>query len=256
MNAPTSRASIGVLCWEEGKVPRGLMQLEALEGNSTNPRTYPFPVQFLRVKGACWDTILEHPDPEVHRRMVEAGQELVASGVRGVTTSCGFNILLQRRLAETLGVPVFTSSLLQVPWAASLLGNRPLGILTAKRDALTAEHLRCAHIDPATARIWGLDGCPEWSRIFRTPEEPVDLEVIRKEVVDTAVRALAAEPDLGAFVLECTDLPPFAEAIRQTTGRPVFDFVTLLGWIHSALASPSPSLGGGGKNGHPGGIDR
>ena len=75
-------------------------------------------------------------------------------------------------------------------------------------------------------------------------------------VLGWAAWAGAAEPDLGAFVLECTDLPPFAEAIRQTTGRPVFDFVTLLGWIHSALASPSPSIGDGGKNGHPGGIDR
>ncbi len=239
-------AHIGILCWEAGKVPRGLVQLEALRGNSTNPLTYPFPVAFRRVEGACWETILEHPDPEVHRRMVEAGRELVASGIRGVTTSCGFNILLQQRLAEALGVPVFTSSLLQVPWVARLLGPRArIGVLTAKEDALTEEHLRCAGIDPASTHIRGLDACPQWSRIFRFPEEPVDLEAIRKEVVDTALDTLKTAPDIGAFVLECTDLPPFAEAIRRATGRPVFDFVTLVGWVHSALGTQTPDPVGG-----------
>jgi hypothetical protein len=41
--------------------------------------------------------------------------------------------------------------------------------------------------------------------------------------------------DIGAFILECTDLPPFADAIRKVTGRPVFDFVTPTNFTYEAI---------------------
>jgi hypothetical protein len=50
-----------ILRWEAGHVPEGLMQLETMPGNSTNPLSYPFPVQMVHVKGANVQTVITHP---------------------------------------------------------------------------------------------------------------------------------------------------------------------------------------------------
>ena len=63
MQSTVDKPLVGVLCWEAGSVPMGLLQLELLPGNSTNPETYQnlCRVQFSRIKGANVHTILENP---------------------------------------------------------------------------------------------------------------------------------------------------------------------------------------------------
>ena len=56
---------IAILRWESGHVPQGLMQLEAMAGNSTNPRSYPFPVRMVEVPGANTDTVILHPSQKL-----------------------------------------------------------------------------------------------------------------------------------------------------------------------------------------------
>jgi len=237
MSITAKGARIGILCWEAGQAPRGLEQLETLKGNSTNPETYDFPVMFCRVKGANVHTILEAPSREVMTRMIEEAQKMAAEGVKAITTSCGFNAIFQKELADALDVPVFTSSLLQVPMVHHILGrNKHIGVITAKKAALRNEHLEAVGITPEMpVEIFGMEECPEWNKIFIAPDEDVDLEVIRSEVVSTALKAVRENPKIGAFVLECTDLPPFAEPIRAATGRPVFDFVSLVNYINKAI---------------------
>ncbi|KUK41994.1 MAG: Glutamate racemase [Thermovirga lienii] len=237
MTNTTEKPRIGILCWEAGQSPRGLEQLETLKGNSTNPDTYDFPVRFCKVKGANIETILENPCRKVMERMIEEAQKMVKEGVKAITTSCGFNAIFQRELADSLDVPVFTSSLLQVPMVFHTLGrNKHLGVITAKKAALREEHLRAVGItSEMPVEIFGMEECPEWNKIFIAPNEDVDLDVIREEVVSTAVKAVKENPKIGAFVLECTDLPPFAQRIREVTGKPVFDFVTLVNYINSAI---------------------
>ena len=53
--------SIAILRWESGHVPAGLLQLEQMPGNSTNPASYPFPVRLVEVKGANVETVITHP---------------------------------------------------------------------------------------------------------------------------------------------------------------------------------------------------
>lgn len=194
-------------------------------------------MRFCKVKGANIETILENPCRKVMERMIEEAQKMVKEGVKAITTSCGFNAIFQRELADSLDVPVFTSSLLQVPMVFHTLGrNKHLGVITAKKAALREEHLRAVGItSEMPVEIFGMEECPEWNKIFIAPNEDVDLDVIREEVVSTAVKAVKENPKIGAFVLECTDLPPFAQRIREVTGKPVFDFVTLVNYINSAI---------------------
>jgi len=238
MKERTDTSQIGILCWEAGQAPRGLVQLETLKGNSTNPDSYDYPVRFHRVVGANIQTILENPDRDVLARMIEDARSMVSQGIKAIVTSCGFNAIFQRELADALDVPVFTSSLLQVPMVLRSLGKgRELAIITAKRAALRKEHFESVGItSEMPVRIFGMEQSPEWNKIFVAPDEDVDLDVIRSEVVGTALDAVKNHPAMGAFVLECTDLPPFAEEIRKETGLPVFDIITLVNYIHESLS--------------------
>ncbi len=213
------------------------MQLEALPGNSTNPATYPFPVRFCRIAGANIETVLENPSETVLERMIEASKGLADSGVRAITTSCGFNAVFQRELAAALDVQVFTSSLLQVPAIFRLMRpGRKVGVITAKKSALRSKHLRMVGItEEMPVELFGLETCREWNKIFEAPDDDMDLDAVALEVVGTAERAVRAHPDIGAIVLECTDLPPFAEKIRRSTNLPVYDFTTMVYTVASSL---------------------
>jgi hypothetical protein len=237
VSKPSDAPKIGILCWEKGRVPKGLMQLETLVGNSTNPASYSYPVRLCPVLGANVHTILENPDPAVLRTMIADARNMVAGGIKAITTSCGFNAIFQRELAAAVNVPVFSSSLLQVPLVRQMHGPASeICILTAQANALRAEHLTSVGIANASGlHICGLEACQAWNTIFTDPEAEVDLQVIEREVIGTALNALKQNPNIRAFVLECTDLPPFSVAIRNQTGLPVFDFITMINYLHSTL---------------------
>jgi hypothetical protein len=228
---------IAILCWEAGHVPRGLMQLESLIGNSTNLDTYPFPVRICRITGANIETVLENPSRVIMRRMIEESKKMIGEGIQAITTSCGFNAIFHRELKEELPVPIFTSSLLQVPFVHSLLSpGKIVAVITAKKSALRPEHFEGVGITKGMpVEVFGMESSKEWNRIFTHPDEDFDLETVSREVVETARAAIDKFPEIGSFVLECTDLPPFAQAIRDSTGCPVFDFQTMLGFVARSI---------------------
>ena len=233
----SAQARIAVLRWESGHVPQGLMQLEAMPGNSTNPASYPFPVRFVEVKGANADTVILHPSREVLARMIELVRELEREGVRAVTTSCGFNAIFQKELADAANIPVFTSSLLQVPFAQAIVGRRrSVGIITANRASLTQTHLRaCGITEDMNIYVQGLEECRQWRKIFEQPEAPFDMEAVSGEIMGAVEAGIAAHPDTGIILLECTDLPPYAQAIRERFRLPVLDVNSLIGYVALSL---------------------
>lgn len=232
------KAKIAILRWESGRVPMGLLQLEELPGNSTNPKSYPFEVKMVEVPGACTETIITHPSKEVLQRMIEIGKELVEKeGIKAITGSCGFDAIFQKELSEALPVPVFMSSLMQVPFAQTIAGpNKSIGVITANGASLTKEHLAYANItDDSNVFIMGMEKCPEWNKIFANEDERVDMDIVNNEVLSVAKQGKKDHPDLGAIVLECTDLPPYAAAIRKELDVPVFDFNSMMAHIAHSL---------------------
>ncbi|MCR5182574.1 MAG: aspartate/glutamate racemase family protein [Clostridia bacterium] len=228
-----NNAKIGLLRWEKGHVPVGLMQLEALKGNSTNAESYPFPVDMRHVEGACTETIINHPSQEVCDRFIEIGREMQAEGIKALTGSCGFNAIFQKQVSEALDIPVFLSSLLQVPFALQIIApSKKVAVMTAYGSSLTPEHFGyCGVNDMSRIIVLGLENCPEWNSIFEKEDEPVNMDLVEKEIMGTALDAVKEHPEIGAFVLECTDLPPFGPAIRDATGLPVFSFSTMAGYM-------------------------
>ena len=70
---------------------------------------------------------------------------------------------------------------------------------------------------------------------FDRPDERFDMKKVEEEIITTSKTAVLKNASIGAFVLECTDLPPFAAKISKVTGLPVFDFVTMVGHVAIAL---------------------
>jgi glutamate racemase len=236
INVSKNTPLIGILCWEEGCSPRGLEQLEKLVGNSTNPESFEFTIKYSRVKGANIHTILENPCQETLQSMINEAQKMEKQGIKAITTSCGFNSVFQRELSDSVSIPVFTSSLMQVPLVQHMLTKQQsVGIITAKKLALSEKHLENAGITKQMpVQIQGLEDCSEWNKIFSSPEEDIDISIVENDVVSSACSMMKIS-DIGAFVLECTDLPPFSNAIRKATGRPVFDFVTLTNFVYQGI---------------------
>ena len=231
------KPKIAILRWEEGLVPQGLMQLEALPGNSTNPKSYPFAVRMIHVPGACVETVITNPSQKLLEEMIDICKKLRdEEGIMAISTSCGFNAIFQQKLAEGTGMPIFSSSLLQVPFVQNMIGkSRTVAVLTANKGSLTKEHFHaCGITDDMNIQVIGLEEAKEWSKIFDKPDESFDMDKVQNEIISAATEAVKGNPAIGAFVLECTDLPPFAKKISEATGLPVFDFVSMM--CHVAIA--------------------
>jgi hypothetical protein len=190
-------------------------------GDIGNPLTFDFPVRYRVVRGASPQRVVRERDPALLQPFIDAGRALVDEGATAIATSCGFLVLFQRELQAALPVPVWTSSLLQ------LAGLRDAGVVTADGASLSADHLRAAGAATDTA-VEGLAAGSAFQRTLLDDEPALDTEDARAQTVAAAQRLVARHPRLSTIVLECTNMPPYADAVRAATGRIVLDITTLL----------------------------
>jgi hypothetical protein len=137
-----------------------------------------------------------------------------------------------------LRVPVFCSPLILVPMVSRMIGKgKVVGIVTAGARHLKGPFLENVGIDSSIpVAIAGMDDAEEFTAIHVTQtKQEVDLAAMEEEVVSVAERLVAHNPAIGALVLECSDLPPFASAIQQRVRLPIFDFITLAHFVYHAV---------------------
>ena len=214
-------------------------------GDMGNAATFPFPVRYHRVDGAAPDLVVRRGAEGLLDAFVEAARFLEREGVGAITTNCGFLVKFQPQMAAAVRVPVFTSSLLLVPLVYRLLAPvRRVGIMTVNAPSLTPEHLTGAGISPdIPLAVIGMETEKEFTRVLLDDELELDVDAAREEHIRVARRLVAEHPDVGAIVLECTNMPPYADDIRRETGLPVFDITSLVRMAHDALAAGlSPRL--------------
>src|SRR5712692_11033726 len=166
----------------------GILMLEArfprIPGDMGNAATWPFPVLYKVVKGASPKRVVEDKAAGLRDAFLAAAKELVALGADGITTTCGFLSLYQRELAAHIGVPVATSSLMQIPLIERLLPpGRRVGIVTISAASLTRAHLVAAGADPATPVV-GTDGGREFTRAILEDEERLDIAAAERDILD------------------------------------------------------------------------
>ena len=221
-------ASVGILILE-ARFPR-------IPGDMGNALTWPFPVHYKVVRGASPDLVVRQGAEGLLPAFIAAAQELVADGVDGITTNCGFLSLIQAELQAAVPVPVATSSLMQVRLVNALLppGKRA-GVLTISGSTLTSAHLAAAGVPDGTP-IGTTEGGAEFTRAILGNEMELDVDAARADNIVAAKELIAAHPDIGALVLECTNMVPYAADIRGAINMPVFSIESFVTWFQSGLA--------------------
>ncbi|MGE0419583.1 MAG: aspartate/glutamate racemase family protein [Acetobacteraceae bacterium] len=220
-------ASVGILMLD-ARFPR-------IPGDMGNALTWPFPVHYRIVRSATPDRVVRGGAAGTLDLFIAAAHDLVADGADGITTNCGFLALFQQELAAAVGVPVATSSLMQVAMVnATLPPGRRAGILTISASALTPRHLEAARVPPGTP-VGTTEGGREFTRAILGNELHLDVDLARQDNVEAALNLRDAHPDLGAIVLECTNMVPYAADIRRATGLPVFSIESFVTWFQAGL---------------------
>lgn len=221
-------ASVGILMLE-ARFPR-------IRGDMGNALTWPFPVHYKVVRGASPDMVVRQGAPGLLDAFIDAGREMVTDGVDGITTNCGFLSLYQEELSAALPVPVASSSLMQVGMVNALLPrDKRTGILTICASTLTKRHLTAADVPEGTP-IWSTEGGQEFTEAILGDAPELDVALARADNVTAALQLQDQNADLGAIVLECTNMIPYAADIASATGLPVFSMETFVRWFQSGLS--------------------
>jgi len=217
----------------------GILMLETqfprILGDIGHPDSWAFPVRYHVVASASAERALRKDARTLTPLFIDAARELVAQGVSGLTTSCGFLSLVQQELTAAVNVPVATSSLMQVPMVqATLPPGRRVGVLTIDAAHLSQAHLQAARVPPNTPVV-GTDPDGAFASCILNDEPDWDEALCRTENLAAAQDLMQKHSDVGAVVLECTNMVPYAADIHELTGVPVYTIHSFISWFYSGL---------------------
>jgi Asp/Glu/hydantoin racemase len=214
-----------------------------IHGHHNYSTTYGFPVRIKLIEN--WKS----PEDKMEEwagwnlpEYIKCAKELEAEGVAAICTNCGLTGTMQEDLANAVNIPMFTSSLMQVPFVARALGKgKKVGILIASAERARAQNyrlLRSCGIDESVPYVMrGMDESENvdiWRTQFR-PSSGYDPKKVEEVMVTEAKKLVSENPDIGAIVLECTEMPLYAAAVREATGLLVFDSSTMVKYVYNAI---------------------
>lgn len=222
--------------------PVGIVYIEnvnypLIPGNVVNACTYDFPVRMKAVPNLTNDRLFNN-DPTIVDDIIETARSMVENdGVRAICSACGFFGNYQQQVRAALDVPVAMSSLVQLPWIQSLIRpDQKIGILTANKASMTEDLLKaCGATRTDNLVIKDALKTDEFAAVVDM-RGCFDNTVAAREITDLAEELVAEHDDLGAILLECSDMPPYASLVQEATQLPVFDFITLIKWLRSGVA--------------------
>lgn len=222
--------AIGILCLDNNWYPMP-------PGNVANASTFNFPVLYRIVLGMReWKE--DRFSPKILNKLVEGAKELEAQGVRAISGACGFFAHFQRGVAAAVNVPVFLSSLCQIPLIRQgLKPGQKIGIITAASDVMSPRTFSEIGIsDTSDLAIIGTQDYGEL-HLMRTSNNVGHLNhfKIEQDIVKLAKEFVASNPEIGVILLECADFPAYAWAVQNAVDLPVFDFYTLIEWIYNSV---------------------
>lgn len=206
-----------------------------IPGDVTNASTYPFPVVYHFLDDIDVKLIL-NGDPSQREPVLRAMKEIAAMGVKGISGDCGFLIHYQADAAKAVDIPVYLSSLLQLPLMDMTLGkDKSIAIVAAISSSVNEEVIgKAGYRGSREVIIRGMEDCPHFAVQMLQPSDQLDSELAEKEVVELCLQIQEEHPNLGAILLECSMLPPYSRAVQAATGLPVFDFVTMINYFQRA----------------------
>jgi hypothetical protein len=215
-------------------------------GDVRNASAFPYPIQYEIAAGVDNYTLVFKEDKSPCLEPIKrAARNLENIGCRAIAAECGYFAYFQKDIAGYVDIPVFMSSLLQVPFIQQVIGpDKTVGILCAQKRFLTETHLRNVGIDPDSniliAGAMDEYECKEFISLWDPENRPECPESNYDKAEQDMIRASSdfcnAHPDIGALMLECTGMQPFARAVQRVVDLPVFSWGTLLDYAYSVVA--------------------
>ena len=206
-----------------------------LPGNVANATTFSFPVYIKVLKDISGSEIMKY-NADYINVIADAGLELVELGVRAVVGACGSFANYQKDVAAILPVPTYLSVMLQAPLILQgLQPKQTLGVIAARASALT-DHVyeQCGISSPERLKVVSAMDLNECNSLYNS-DPGFDNNKLEQDLVNMAKNIVREHPDTGAILIQCSDLPPYACAIRQALQLPVFDQTTLINWVYNAV---------------------
>jgi len=203
----------------------------AAPGDIDCPASFAYDVYYRCVPGLTFDICQAGTlSKEFEAEFIEAIQYLDSRGVEGITGDCGFMMWFQELARKHIKKPIFMSALVQLPAVTSAFGpDEYIAIVTANGKTLEPMHdlikKECG-VDPEADRyvIVGCEDVPGFEAVALG--EKVDTVNVTPGIVKKIQDTIRAHPNIRAILMECTELPPYSDAVRQATGLPVFDAIT------------------------------
>ncbi len=204
-----------------------------LPGNVANATTYSFPVLYQKVTFEI-ERLFEG-DVSIRDEIIAAAKKLESEGVRAIVGACGYFAHFQQEVARAVNVPVFFSSLCQLPMIKTAVSDqKKIAILAASGDNINEDVLAKVGTTMDRIVVENIGNLPEFHAI-RYGETGFDNDKLQESLCLVVKNLLRREPQIGALLLECSDLPPYAKAIQQVSGLPVFDFNTMIDLVYHAV---------------------
>ena len=219
----------------------GIMQLTCrvifFPGNVSNATTFKFPVKYLPIEGTDQGNI-HAGDKSLVPLLVDAAKKLEVDGCRAVFANCGYYGHFQKEVAEQVDIPVYLSACVQVPWILTgLKSNQKIAVLCGDAPNLTwdlFEACGCTREQYERCVVGGLENGEAFKNILEDTGA-MNFAAIGRELDAKVGEMLKENPEIGAILLECTDIPPYSYFLQAKYHLPVFDAITLINYIHSTV---------------------
>ena len=215
-------------------------------GDVRNASGFPYPIQYEIVEGIDIKQLVWNKDKSACLKpILKAAKKLEKMGCRAIAAECGYFAYFQPEVADAVDIPVFMSSLLQVPLIQQIIGpKKDVGIVCYQKQFLTDTHLEKVGISPdSNYIIAGASddyGCTEldklWNWEVRSEKPEAVYKIQKQQMVDACVDFCKKHSSIDAIMLECTGMQPFARAIQQQVDMPVFSWGTILDYAYSVVA--------------------
>lgn len=205
-----------------------------LPGNVQNARSFDFPIIYEIVHGITFHDLMD-ASSACDEPIREAVERLESRGVNVILGACGSFGHWQKRITRYANVPVYVSIMTQVPFVISgLPSEQKLGVVFANPDAFT-QRLKdeCGITEADSERIVlvGANEIPAYDLLYEQGTEG-DGRALEKDIVTLLVKAREENPDIGAWLFQCSELPVYAAAVQEATGLAVFDMTVLIDHLY------------------------
>ena len=202
-----------------GIIRMGCSNIVFFPGNISNASSFQYPVHYVFAEGA--DQAGVHlGDRQLLASVISCAKDLEAAGCRAVFASCGYFGNYQKEASDAVDIPVYLSSLIQIPFILrGLKRSQSVGILCSDAPNLSESMFRSCGISEADQErclICGAENLPEFQNVL-SDAGSMDSRKAQQELTELACSFTALHPEIGALLLECTEMPPSCAATIDAT---------------------------------------